>query len=153
MSIETVRFGQVEIDPAKVWEFAEGLPGLEDNHRLVLLEFEESKPVAWLQSLDDVDVCLPVTDTFRAFPDYEFDVEEEVELELKLNVAGHLLVLSVLVIPEDLTQMTCNMAAPILVNTVAKIGRQVILPTSNYAVRHPVFEALLAQTDETEGAD
>ncbi|MDR0858013.1 MAG: flagellar assembly protein FliW, partial [Oscillospiraceae bacterium] len=66
MTIDTVRFGQVEIDPSKIWEFTEGLPGLEDERRFVLLEFEESKPVAWLQSVDDVDVCLPVTDTFRA---------------------------------------------------------------------------------------
>jgi len=157
MIIKTKRFGETEINESDIWNFANGLPGLEEYQNYTLLEPEESYPVAWLQSIDESEVCLPVTLTFKALPDYSFDVDETVEAELPLNEPGQLIALSVLNINEDITQMTANLAAPILVNTASRKGRQVILTGADYPVRRPIFKdlckSLAAENTESAGVD
>ncbi|MDR2665807.1 MAG: flagellar assembly protein FliW, partial [Oscillospiraceae bacterium] len=74
MTIDTLRFGQVEIDEAKILTFKSGLPGLEGNTEFVVLRFEESYPIVWLQSAYERGICLPVIDTFAVSPDYAFDI-------------------------------------------------------------------------------
>jgi len=142
MIIKTKRFGEMEIDESDVWVFDDGLPGFEEYRHYSLFEPPETFPVAWLQSTEESGVCLPVTFIFKALPDYSFDVDETVEAELDLGESGRLAALSVLNIPENITLMTANLAAPILVNTTARKGRQVILTGDEYPVRYPIFADL-----------
>ena len=51
---------------------------------------------------------------------------------------------SVLTIPEDATQMTANLKAPIVINLKAKIARQVVLQENEYNIKHPMFKELRA---------
>jgi flagellar assembly factor FliW len=145
MIIKTKRFGEPEIDEADIWLFDDGLPGLEEYRSFVLLEPAESYPVAWLQSTEESEVCLPVTYTFKVLPDYSFEVDDVIEAQLSLSEPGQLLVLSVLIIHDDITDMTANLAAPILVNTETRKGLQLVLPGVDYSVRYPIFEDMCRQ--------
>jgi flagellar assembly factor FliW len=58
----------------------------------------------------------------------------------------------VLVIPENLEQMTVNMAAPIVVNTATGRSKQIILGGGDYSARVPVFKEICALVRE-EAAD
>ena len=140
MQIETIRFGQVNIDESKLITFSEGIPGLEEYHMYALLQFEESYPIIWLQSVDEGGVCLPVLDTFAVLTEYVFDIGDEDVETLELNGPEDLHVVSVLVIPEDIRQMTVNLAAPIIINTVTGKARQIMLSGGEYSVRAPVFQ-------------
>ena len=140
MQIETIRFGSVNIDKSKLITFCDGIPGLEEYRKYALLQFEESYPIIWLQSVDEGGICLPVLDTFAVLTEYVFDIEDEDVRILELNGPEDLHVVSVLVIPEDIRQMTVNLAAPIIINTVTGKAKQIMLSGSDYNVRVPVFQ-------------
>lgn len=150
MIIDTLRFGEVEIDQEKIINFEDGLPGLEDKHRFALLQFEDSNPIFWLQAVADPNVCLPVVDAFLTVPGYAFDLADEDVKELKLESAEDLHILSVLVIPDNIEQMTMNLAAPIVVNIRTNMAKQIILSGGEYNVRFPVFEEICRVIKEGE---
>jgi flagellar assembly factor FliW len=139
MQISTVRFGTIEIDEKKILTFDEGLPGLEEYKQYVILQVGESYPVVWMQSTTELSVCLPVIDSFLAVPDYTFNINDEDAKELKLQSPDNLLVLSVVVIPEEIEGMTMNLAAPIIINMETGRAKQIILNGGEYNVRYPMF--------------
>ena len=151
MQIDTLRFGMVEVDPDKAIDFGEGIPGLEQYHKYALLQFEESYPIVWLQSLDESGICLPVLDTFSVLPDYVFDIDDSDVKALELNNPDQLHVVSVVVIPEDIQGMTVNLAAPIIINTITGKAKQVVLSGSEYNVRAPVFQHICSIVAGEEG--
>ena len=140
MQLETIRFGLVEIDEEKLITFDEGIPGLDTYKKYALLQFEESYPIIWLQSVDQGGVCLPVLDTFAVLTGYVFDIDDEDVKFLQLNGPEDLHVVSVLVIPEEIQRMTVNLAAPIIINTVTGKAKQILLSGTDYNVRAPVFQ-------------
>jgi len=155
MQIETLRFGPVEVDIEKMVEFDEGIPGLEQYKKYALLQFEESYPIVWLQSIEDTGICLPVLDTFSVLPDYVFDIDESDVKALKLNDPEELHVVSVVVIPDDIQGMTVNLAAPIIINTLTGKAKQVVLSGSEYNVRAPVFQQIcnIIASDAADGEE
>ena len=152
MQLDTIRFGQVDIDESKLITFDEGIPGLDEYQQYALLQFEESYPIIWLQSVEERGICLPVLDTFAVLEDYVFDIDnEDVEI-LQIKGPEDLHIVSVLVIPEDIQRMTVNLAAPILINTVTGKARQIMLTGSDYNVRVPIFQEIYRVIVMEEGA-
>ena len=151
MQIDTLRFGMVEVDEKKVIEFGDGIPGLEQYRKYALLQFEESYPIVWLQSMDDSGICLPVLDTFSVLPEYVFDIDESDVKTLELSEPEDIHVVSVVVIPDDIQGMTVNLAAPIIINTVTGNAKQIVLSGSEYNVRAPVFQEICNIVAREEG--
>ena len=154
MQIETVRFGLVDVDEKKLISFEAGIPGLENYRKYALLQFEESYPIIWLQSVDDGGVCLPVLDTFSVLTGYVFDIDDGDVKELGLNGPEELHIVNVLVIPDDIQRMTVNLAAPIIINTASGKAKQIMLSGGDYNVRAPIFQDICKiVTREESGAD
>ena len=151
MQMETVRFGAVEIDESKLITFEDGIPGLEVYRKYALLQFEESYPIIWLQSVEEGGICLPVLDTFAVLEGYVFDIDDEYVKALGLLGPEDLHVVSVLVIPDEIRRMTVNLAAPILVNTVTGKAKQILLSGSDYNVRAPIFQDICTVVSREEG--
>ena len=152
MQVNTLRFGMVEVNEEKAINFGSGIPGLEQYRKYALLQFEESYPIVWLQSLDDTGICLPVLDTFAVLPDYVFDIDDSDVKELELESPDELHVVSVVVIPEDIQGMTVNLAAPIIINTNTGSAMQIVLSGSEYNVIAPVFQHICNTVAGEEGA-
>lgn len=142
MQIDTLRFGPVEIDEKKLIDFGEGIPGLEQYHAYALLQFDESYPIVWLQSVDDKGICLPVLDIFAVLPDYVFDIDDTDVKYLGLTSPDELHIINVVVIPDDIKGMTVNLAAPIIINTTSGKAKQIVLSGTDYNVREPIFQQL-----------
>jgi len=154
MQIDTIRFGSIEVDEAKLITFDEGIPGLEEYCKYALLQFEESYPIIWLQSVDEGGICLPVLDTFAVLTEYVFDIDDEDVKILEINGPEDLHVVSVLVIPDEIQRMTVNLAAPVIINTVTGKAKQIMLSGSEYNVRVPVFQDIcMAIVGEEENTD
>jgi len=153
MQVETLRFGTVEVNEEKLINFSDGIPGLEQYQKYALLQFEESYPIVWLQSMEDSGICLPVLDTFNVLPDYVFDIDEVDVKALELNSPDELHVVSVVVIPEDIQGMTVNLAAPVIINTKTGNAKQIVLSGSEFNVRAPVFQQICKVVAREEGAD
>ena len=75
LTFESSRFGTLEIESEAVIEFPSGLIGL-GGARYALLSTNDDSPFAWLQSVDDPQLALPVTNPWLFFGDYEVELEE-----------------------------------------------------------------------------
>ena len=63
---------------------------------------------------------------------------EDVET-LAVTSPQEVAVLVVVTVRSEPLEATANLAAPILVNTARRLGRQKVLSDSRYSVRHPLF--------------
>lgn len=143
MLIDTDRFGTFDTRDSKLIEFPQGLPGFEDLHDFIILEVGQTKPIYWLQSTEDKFIALPVILTFEVLDDYYIDIRDNELDELHIESQNDLLIMNVLVIPEQIEKMTVNLAAPIVINAVRGIGKQIIIDAKSMSVRKPIYEAIM----------
>jgi flagellar assembly factor FliW len=115
LTIESSRFGTVEIDPETVVEFPDGLIGL-GGHRYALLRTDPSSPFLWLQSLDDPGIALPVTNPHTFFADYKVELADDDAEQIGLPPdAGADVYVTVTAAPVA-EEITVNLKAPILIH-------------------------------------
>jgi len=143
MLLNTKHFGNIEIDEKNVISFSEGMPGFEEVKKFILLGgTEENYPFQWLQAVDDAELAFVVVDPKVFKPDYIIDVEDGEVETLNIGNTENIVVLSIVVIPDDITRITANLKAPILINTENNKGKQVILNNSEYNIKHYIIEEL-----------
>jgi flagellar assembly factor FliW len=139
MLIHTVNFGSLEIPEDKILTFKEGLPGFPQIHKFAILELEELKPFQYLQALDDPPISLFVINPFIVDPSYEFRLTDADMEDVNSINSKELAVYAVATIPEDPSEATLNLMAPIVINDRDRCGKQVILHESKYSVKHPLL--------------
>lgn len=148
MLIDTDRFGTFDTKDSKLIEFPQGLPGFEDLRHFIILEVGQTKPIYWLQSTENKFIALPVILTFEILDDYYIDIRDNELDELNIESQNDLLILNVLVIPEQIEKMTVNLAAPIVINAVRGIGKQIIIDAKTMPIRMPIYEAIMKRIDK-----
>lgn len=154
MMIETRRFGRTEINPESILHFEEGLLGFEDLHRYAVIVSENTEPIQWLQAVDDPMICLPVINPFIIKPDYELDVDDAELHSLGMPTADDVLVVNVVVIPDDIKAMTVNLCAPIIINLKNRKARQIIMEYGKRdSIRYPAFEGLVSYYQAMEAKE
>lgn len=139
MLIKTDRFGDLELEKVQIINFPSGLPGFEDLHDFLILDIEETKPIYWLQSVENKYISLPVVNPFEIFGDYSVDINDDDIAELNIDSQMDLQLVHVVVIPVDMTEMTANMVAPIVINSKLGIGKQTIIDSKDLLVRQPIY--------------
>lgn len=142
MVIETSRFGRVELNQDDVLTFAEGLLGFSDLRKFVLLDDPSDEIFAWLQSCEVASIAFPVLEPELFATNYRVNLTKSDMEALKLPALDKARFFTIVTIPEDPTQMTANLKAPIVVNAAAKIARQCVLQDNNLAIREPIFAKL-----------
>lgn len=154
MQINTKWFGTVEIDDAKIITFKKGLIGFEDCTRFAIVyetDEEKDNPIMWLQSLDEQALALPIIKPEYIIDDYAPVVEDELIYSLGEDVSEEdLIVFITMTVPSDLTKMTCNLKAPIIINTATMKAVQAVAVNEDYVVRFPVYN-LLKERKEKAG--
>jgi flagellar assembly factor FliW len=138
LTVESSRFGQVEIDPASVLEFPEGLIGLSGS-RYALIAASPDAPFLWLQSLEDASLALPVTNPHRFFADFAVEVIDEDADRLGFDATSAMDVYVTVRAASTLEDFTANLKAPILVR--AGQAWQVINQAPGCELRVPLFGA------------
>jgi flagellar assembly factor FliW len=141
MLIHTVNFGNLDVPEDKIITFKEGVPGFPQIHRFAILEMDELKPFQYLQALDDPPIALFVINPFMIDPTYEFRLTDSDMEDLDSTNSKELAVFAVATIPDDPSQATLNLMAPIVINDKGRCGKQVILHESKYSVKHPLLSA------------
>jgi flagellar assembly factor FliW len=145
MQVQTSRFGMVEIDEAGVVTFPEGIPGFEDCRRFAFIPHRPSiqgktSPFQWLQSLDNAQLAFLTADPRSFFPDYTPQIPAADRDVLRLSEeAPPASVFALLTVPkDDPGGITANLMAPVVVNSDAGLGRQIIINDDRYGLRHPI---------------
>lgn len=154
MHLNSSRFGEIDINDASIITFPGGIPGLEEYERYAIIRCDQTEPIQWLQSVDDMDLSLPVINPFIINPNYEVEVDDS-ELEfIQSDKEEDLIVLNIMVLPDQLSDMTVNLLAPILINVKDMIGAQVMMDHKAFSIAYPAFEALARYYGkESEEAD
>lgn len=143
--VTLMRFGrpseEVEVGLDQIITFPSGFAGFEELSRYILAADPDCPPFFWLQSVDDPAIGFAVVDPCLVIPDYTVDVPDECVQLLDLHDPADAGVWAVVTLATDLTQITANLLAPIVINTQARRGIQIIQDSSSYSLRHPLLTA------------
>jgi flagellar assembly factor FliW len=142
MIISTSRFGQVELKADDVLTFAEGLLGFADLRKFVLLDDPNDEIFAWLQSCEAPQIAFPVLEPELFSASYKVNLTKSDLEALKMTNQEKARYFSIVTIPDDPTQMTANLKAPVVVNVTDRMARQCVLQDNNLAIREPIFTKL-----------
>lgn len=137
MTIET-RFGDMEVNEEKVITFTNGILGLEQYKRYILLDHPGTDAVKWLQSVEEPEIALPVTNPSYFYPDYTPKISRENLHNLDIKSPEDAVVLCIVTIPGDTKKITVNLKAPIIVNTAQRLADQLIAENPEYNIREPL---------------
>jgi flagellar assembly factor FliW len=139
LTIESSRFGTLEIAHDAVIEFPTGLVGL-GGRRYTIHTPDAESPFRWLQSVDDPSLALPIANPWSFFADYQVEISDEDQARVG---ADSVEVWVVVRAGSELSDFSANLHAPIVIADGR--GHQVI-----NTVAHPVRAALF--TDVTAQA-
>lgn len=154
MRVETTRFGVIEIDPDTVITFTQPIIGFQTLRRFVLLpppggDGGEIR-VRWLQSTESPDAAFLLMDPRTVYSGYAVELRAEELVELGAHAASELEVYSLLVVPEDHTQIRTNLKAPIVINPAQRLAKQTILDRQDYPIQ---FFLLTESREPGEGVE
>ena len=143
MEINTTRFGTVDIDDSMIITFDDGIPGFEDQKKFFFFETNQSKPLVWMQSVTHAHIALPVINPFLVCADYTLDIRDNEVEEMGIKTESDIMIWVVTIVPTDITKITANMTAPIIVNVKTSQGKQLVTDIKEYESRLPIFEQLV----------
>lgn len=142
MVINTKCFGEVNIADEKIITFESGLLGFEEYKKFTILYDVESKEdaISWLQSIDEPSLALPIISPMIVKPDYNPVVEDSLLESLGTITEENMAIFFIMTVPSDLTLMSANLKAPVLINADSKKGIQVIVENQDYPVKYKIHD-------------
>lgn len=161
MKINTSRFGNLDVQDADVIQFTDGLLGFENLKKFFIVDPADDTLILWLQSLDSPEIAFPVLEPKIFKQDYKVRLSANELRSLQIDsVKKDILVYCILTIPSDITQMTANLKAPVVIHSKSQLARQVVLQENEYSVKNLIYKDLLAvimqlanQSRKTSAAD
>lgn len=140
--IKTSRFGLVELKSEDILTFNEGLLGFQDLRQFILLDDPNDDIFAWLQSCELPSIAFPVLEPEIFGHKYATALNRTDSESLKLQAGQTPAYLNIITIPDDATEMTANIKAPIVINVDQRIARQCVLQDNNLAIKEKIFTKL-----------
>lgn len=136
------RFGRFSFDPDSVLRLPNGLPGFLHEREFALASFPDARLRGFklLQSLERPDLSFIVvplgTDNGMIQPQ---DVTEVLDnLSIDGEDAAFLLIVTVRNDPDHGVLATCNLRAPLVVDTRTRTAHQYVLRNDDYPIQHPL---------------
>lgn len=153
ISIDTARFGPIEVDEGSLFEFPMGLLGFARQKRFVIVDHRDDSPFKWLQSVDDGNLAFILTDPLYFKPDYHVRVRRG-ELSVIGPVQEDDLVVSVIMtVPHNPRDMTANLLAPLIFNMGNRKGMQLVMTDRRFPVKYRVFDGKGASKPPRPGVE
>jgi flagellar assembly factor FliW len=142
MDVFTTRFGVLSVQPQDEIVFEQGLIGLEDCRRWVVLTDSNNPALGWLQNLEQSHIAIGVVSPRRFVPDYKLRVDRADLRTLGLTTIRDA---EVVVIASRRTEtdprqsrgLTINLRAPLVINVEKRLGCQVI-SKDEHPVQYPL---------------
>jgi flagellar assembly factor FliW len=124
MLVQTTRFGQIEAQQDQIIVFPQGLIGFEACRHWLIVPDPHNHDVAWLQSLSQMQVALPMVSPRKFAPDYKVNVSKRDLALLNLRNSDRLFVMTI--VSKSGKTLTANLRSPLLVNLTKCLACQVI---------------------------
>jgi flagellar assembly factor FliW len=140
LTIDSSRFGTLEIPAENVIEFPQGLIGL-GGSRYTIVPVGPDSAFSWLHSIDDPSLALPIANPWHFFADYAVELSDADTSAITAAPADVDVWVTVRA-GAELSDFYANLRAPILV--AEGKGHQLINESENAPVRAPLFPAVAA---------
>jgi flagellar assembly factor FliW len=140
LTVESSRFGTLELDASTVIDFPAGLIGL-GGTRFAIVAPDEDSSFRWLHSLEDGGLALPITKPWDFFADYTVDLSDE-DADRIAAEEGDVEVWVTVRAGAELSDFSANLRAPIVIANGR--GHQVINEAPDAPVRAALFPETLA---------
>lgn len=139
---KTTRFGEITVKPEDVITFKDGILGFEKYHSFTVVDPGDQTLILWLQSLEANQVAFPMIEPQLFMAEYcpvlmPTDIQS-LDLKSMTDAKAY----CILTIPSDITLMSANLKAPIIVNSKKKIARQIVLQDNKLNVRQEMYADL-----------
>ena len=141
MKIETLRFGEIDIEEARIFDFVLPIIGFDKLKKFVILEPTKDNLFKWLQSVEDPALAFPIISVSALDYDYTIDIADNVIEALGITSVESVLVMNITSIPQnDPSGTTINLLAPLIFNIDNQKAGQVVLSGSGYDISYPMFK-------------
>jgi flagellar assembly factor FliW len=123
--------GDIEWSLSAELSFPSGLPGFQEERRILPVEIPAQRPLVYLQSLTSPDVCFISLPVLVVNPEFELCLSEDDIFALKLPegkspVLGEDVLCLAMLVPVEGT-VHANLGAPVVINLHCGTGAQCIL--------------------------
>ncbi|MBW3607574.1 MAG: flagellar assembly protein FliW [Actinobacteria bacterium] len=149
ITIQSSRFGAIELPDSAAIEFPSGLIGLPGT-RWALIGGDGDSDFRWLHSLEDPTLALPVVQPWLFFPGYEVVLSDTEAQRIGVTDAAEAEVYVTVRAAAELADFRANLRAPLVVR--AGRGYQVINEAPDAPVRATLFAELAEAPAEPQVA-
>lgn len=139
MEVKTKYHGTVSFEERDIIKFNKGLPGFESLKNFILLPVEGSDIFKILHSIEDEEIGLIVVSPFEFIKDYEVELKDEFIHELSIKREEDVLILNTVTLNSNISKITSNLRAPIIINIREALGEQIILEDENLSIKYPLI--------------
>lgn len=138
MIAKTKYFDEITYETEDIITITNGLFGFESFTKFLAIPFDsDNDSVLSLQSLEDPELSFILMNPFQLFEDYSPSPLSE-DLKLFGDIPDSDLSYYVIAVLKDTIEAsTLNLKAPLVVNALTHVGKQVILPQEEYKFRQP----------------
>lgn len=153
VKVNTKNFGEIEISDSKMITFEKGIVGYPNLTRFALIHDAEKNNKAgirWLQSLDELTFALPVMDPLCVIASYNPMVDEEILKKIGDLKEDDMLVMVTVTVPKDITKLSVNLCAPIIINAENRQACQIITDSERYPIKYEIYDILQKMKEEGE---
>ena len=141
MKLNTARFGEIEIEENRIFNFVMPIIGFDMLHKFIILDPKKDTLFKWLQSIEDPALAFPIISVSALNLDYTIDLPDNIVEILDIKNVESLLVMNITSIPQDNPKgTTINLLAPLIFNLDNQNAAQVVLSGSGYDISYPMFK-------------
>ncbi|MBS1809337.1 MAG: flagellar assembly protein FliW [Acidobacteria bacterium] len=141
MATICVQGTELTYEEKDIIRFEEGLIGMPQLRRMVLINYTEIAPLLLLCSLDEPQVAFLVLETKAHVPDYAPQFSASLKQQVGLAEGEVPLTLVTVTIAPEWTASTINLRAPIVIAPGAMRGVQTVLTDTTYKLDAPLPSA------------
>lgn len=142
MKVITTRFGELEVQENEIFQIPEGILGFETLKNFFFIDPNDQTLILWLQSKEEAALAFPVIEPKIFNPDYTLKLLPSELESLELKDLSDASVYCILTIPKQVTEMSANLKAPLIINNRTKKGRQIVLQDNKLDLKLPIYNEL-----------
>lgn len=134
----TVRFGELDYREEDVIYLADGLIGLPDLHKWLILDMDDDVPMKWFQSLDRADFGFPVSEASLFHDQYEVSLGAETIAALENTAQEDITSLIITTVHAGGDRITGNLLAPLVIDSNTRRAVQLSLDDPRYDMQQEI---------------
>lgn len=140
LPLDRSRLGTIQVPEDRIIFFRQGLLGFAEFHRYALMAPPDTAPFFLLQCLEHPELALLLAEPSRLGARFKEGRFHPSLKELEAQAPKELQVFVTLTIPPGRpAETTANLVSPLLINPGPRLGKQVVLESPDFSLKHPLL--------------